>query len=267
MTYQPVVPAGGNLGWTFLKSTRDAQQEAFDQSAVITNNVDYFREKIGGIQTAEDLVSDRRLLTVALGAFGLDDDIENRFYIRKVLEEGTLDEDSFANRLSDGRYFAMAEAFGFDLSPPKTVLSDFPDRILEFYKTRQFEVAVGELDGDLRLAMGLERELADLADRDLSEDAAWFTIMGTPAMRYVFEFALGLPSEMAAVDIDRQLEMFKEKSEARFGTSNPADFTDPELQEKLVRNFLYRSELAASAASTSGGAVALTLLQSQTSLF
>lgn len=267
MTYQPVLPAGGNLGWTFLKNTREAQQATFDNSANISRNTEYFRERIGDISTAEELVSDRRLLSVALGAFGLDDDIENRFYIRKVLEEGTLDQESFANRLSDKRYFAMAEAFGFDLSPPNTVLSTFSDGILEAYKTRQFEVAVGEQDGDLRLALGIEREIANLAENDLSVDAAWFTIMGTPPMRNVFEMALGLPSEMAAVDIDRQLDMFKEKSSKRFGTANPADFVDPELHEKLVRNFLFRAELEASAASTNRGAVALTLLQSQAPLF
>ena len=267
MSYQPVLPAGGNLGWTFLKNTRDAQQEAFDNSAVIARNTEYFLENIGKVETAEQLVNDRRLLSVALGAFGLDEDIGNKFYIQKVLEEGTLNEEAFANRLSDRRYFAMAEAFGFDLSPPKTAISTFPDDILDAYKTRQFEVAVGALDSDLRLALGIERELVDLAERDLTEDAAWYTIMGTPPMRSIFEGALGLPSEMAAVDIDQQLEVFKEKSSKLFGTSHPADFTDPELQEKLVRNYLFRAELAASAASTSQGAVALSLLQSQRSLF
>ena len=264
MTYQPVLPAGGNLGWTFLKNTRESQQAAFNNSVGITRNTDYFRETIGEVQTADQLVNDRRLLSVALGAFGLSDDIENRFYIKKVLEEGTLDPDSFANRLSDKRYFAMAEAFGFDLSPPNTALSTFPEEILEAYQTREFEVAVGEFEGDLRLALGIERELADLAERDLTEDAAWFTIMGTPPMRRVFESALGLPSEVAAVDIDRQLTIFKEKSSKLFGTSDPTQFTDPEMQEKLVRNFLFRSELEASAAATSGGTVALTLLQTLT---
>ncbi len=267
MTYQPVLPAGGNLGWTFLKQTREAQQEAFDNSAVIARDTDYFREKIGGITTAEDLVADRRLLTVALGAFGLDDDINNKFYIRRVLEDGTIDPKSFANRLTDKRYLAMSEAFGFELDPPKTVISTFSDAIIDQYKNRQFEVAVGNQDEDMRLALGIEREIANLAERDLTEDAAWFTVMGTPPMRRVFELALGLPSQIASVDIDRQLDVFKEKAQATFGTSNPAEITDPKDQEKLIRNFLFRSELAASTASTVQGSVALSLLQSQAPLF
>ncbi|MEO0944076.1 MAG: DUF1217 domain-containing protein [Pseudomonadota bacterium] len=267
MSYQPVIPAGGNLGWTFLKQTREGQQAAFDTSTSIQRNTDYFRENISIVATAEELVADRRLLGVALGAFGLDDDINNRFFIQKVLEEGSIDPESFANRLADKRYLAMAEAFAFDLSPANTVRSDFPDQILDAYKVRQFEIAVGEQDQDLRLALDAERELADLAEQGFEEDTAWFTIMGNPALRDVFEFALGLPSEIAAVDIDRQLEVFREKSQSVFGVSNPAEFADPELQEQLVRNFLFRSELDSASSSSLRGSVALSLLQSQPSLF
>lgn len=267
MTYQPVFPTGGNLGWTFLKQTRDDQQEAFDNSAVMQRDSDYFRENIGDIRSAEELVSDRRLLGVALGAFGLDDDIDNRFFIQKVLEEGTIDPESFANRLADKRYLAMSEAFAFELSPPNTVLSDFADDILADYAVRQFEIAVGNQDEDMRLALGTQREIAELADRNLPEDAAWFTIMGNPPMRRVFELALGLPSEIATVDIDRQLELFRDKSLQTFGISNPAEFVDPDTQEKLVRNFLFRSQLDTGGSATARGAVALSLLQSQPALF
>ncbi len=267
MTYQPVFPAGGNLGWTFLKSTRENQQEAFDNSSIVQRDSDYFREKIGNISSAEELVSDRRLFSVALGAFGLDDDINNRFFIQKVLEEGTIDPEAFANRLADRRYQAMSEAFAFELSPPNTVKSDFADQILGDYTVRQFEIAVGNQDEDLRLALGTEREIQALAERDLSEEVAWFTIMGNPPMRRVFELALGLPSETAAVDIDRQLELFRDKSLQTFGVSDPAEFADPDLQEKLVRNFLFRSQLEAGFSATVQGSVALSLLQSQPPLF
>ena len=262
MSYLPVIPAGGNLGWVFLKKTREDQQAAFDESTSIKTNADYFKQKIASIQSAEELVADRRLLSVALGAFGLDDDINNSFFIQKVLQEGTLDEESFANRLSDQRYFAMSEAFGFHLQPPNTVLSDFSERIIEQYQERQFEIAIGDQDEDLRLALSVEREIADLSSKALSEDTSWFTIMGNPPLRRVFENALGLPSELAAIDLDQQLNEFKEKAQTVFGTTDPAEFIDPGLQESLVRSFLFRSELEANASQYSSGTVALSLLQS-----
>lgn len=267
MTYQPIVPASGNLGWIFLNRTRDAQQDAFDNSAQISRDTDYFRETIGKIETAEQLVSDRRLLSVALSAFGLSDDINNKFFVKKVLEEGTLSDEAFSNRLSDKRYFNMAKAFSFDITPPNTVLSTFSEDIIELYKSREFEVAVGNTDEDLRLALGVERELGEIVERDLSEASMWFAIMGSPPLRRVFDTAFGLPAQFAAIDIDRQLEVFQEKSLRAFGTSNPADFANPELKEDLIRNFLFRAELNASVSATARGSVALTLLRAQPSLF
>jgi len=266
MTFQPAIPLGGLAGWSFLSRTREAQQEAFAGSTGVQRNLEYFRENIGEISSAESLVNDRRLLEVALGAFGLSEDINNKFYIRKVLEEGVTDDDAFANRLADKRYAAMAEAFGFDLTPPNTVLSTFPDDIEAAYITREFEVAVGNQDENLRLAIGLERELSALAERDLSESAAWFTIMGTPPLRTIFEGAFGLPAQTGALDIDRQLEIFRDKSLRDFGTTNPLDLIEPDRQEELIRKFLLRSEINAQASLTAPGSVALSLLQSQAPL-
>ncbi len=72
MSFQPVVPLSGYVGWRFLERTIDAQQEAFNTSQPIARATDYFREKIAQVRTADDLVADRQLLSVALGAFGLD---------------------------------------------------------------------------------------------------------------------------------------------------------------------------------------------------
>ena len=86
MSYQPVIPSAGLAGWNFLQRTYDAQFKAFNASAQLQRDTDYFREKVGEIQSAEDLVKDRRLLSVALGAFGLQDDIDNRYFIQKILQ-------------------------------------------------------------------------------------------------------------------------------------------------------------------------------------
>jgi len=114
MTFQPIIPLTGYTGWRFLQRTLDNQKSAFENDATIQRATEYFKENIGKVQNAEDLVSDRRLLSVALGAFGLDDDIDNKFFIQKILEEGTFDDSSLANRLSDS-------AFRFSRSNDRTV--------------------------------------------------------------------------------------------------------------------------------------------------
>lgn len=262
MTFQPIVPFGGAAGWAFLQRTQEAQQEAFDESPVMQRDTEYFVENIGKITSAEELVSDYRLMKVALGAFGLDDDLPNKAFIQKVLEEGTLDPESFSNRMVDKRYFALAEAFGFDLDPPKTQISDFSDGIIESYQTRQFEIAVGEQNTTMRLALGLERDLTEIIESSNSDDGKWYAVMGNEPLRKVFESAFGLPSSFAAIDIDKQLVTFREKAEAWFGDGEVAQFADPDRLEELNRMFLVRSDIESGTTGMSSGSIALTLLQS-----
>ena len=263
MTYQPVVPLSGFAGWAFLTRTREAQQEAFNNSGSVKRELDYFAENIGGIQSAEDLVSDRRLLSVALGAFGLDDDINNKYFIQKVLEDGSLESDALANRLSDKRYLEFTKAFGFgDFSVPRTVLSDFAEEISAKFQVKQFETAVGNVNADFRLALALDESLADIATASTTDDGRWFQIMGQPPVRQVFEVALGLPSSFGALDLDLQLAGFRDQLSRRMGDGEIAQFSDPDARQEMVRLFLAQSEVSNSTTVVSGASAALTLLQS-----
>ena len=262
MTYAPALPLSGYAGWAFLKRTMPAQTTAFNTSTDLKRDEDYFRAKIGQVTTAEQLVNDRRLLKVALGAFGLDNDINNKFFIRKVLEDGTLTTTALANRLADKQYQKLSSAFGFgDYAVPSTKLSDFPDKILTAYRTKQFAIAVGEQNPDLRLALNVQSELPAVAAKaNSSENAKWFTVMGNAPMRKVFEKALGLPASLGVLDLDKQLEVFKAKAKSQLGNDAIAQFTDPVKVESLVRRFLLRSE-AESFSQSGAGNSALQLMQ------
>ncbi|MDP3341310.1 DUF1217 domain-containing protein [Frigidibacter sp.] len=260
MTFAPVVPFAGFAGWSFLTRTMEAQKQAFTEQASVQRDTEYFREKIGSVTTAEDLVADRRLLKVALGAFGLQNDIDSRFFIQKVLSDGTLDDGDLANRLADKAYFQLASAFAFDLATPSTQISTFADDIIAAYQDRQFEEAVGEVNDEMRLAMNARRELEKLAGKQSSEDTKWFTILGSAPLRSVFQTAFGLPTSFAAIDLDQQLGTMKSRADRYLGSSEVAQFSDPAQVDDLIKLFLLRSQ-AQQVASISSGAAALTLLQ------
>ncbi|MFT6424479.1 MAG: hypothetical protein ACJAXG_000852 [Celeribacter sp.] len=263
MTFQPIIPLAGYSGWAFLNRTMDSQKSAFNESTEIKRDTEYFKENIGSVETAEDLMSDRRLLSVALGAFGLDEDIDSTYFIQKVLTDGIIDSDALANKLSDKRYLEFSKAFGFgDLGTPNTVLSTFPDEIIANYQNTQFEVAVGEQNDSMRLALNLDRELTTIANKDTSEDGAWYGILGNTAVRTVFETALGLPSSIGSLDLDQQLTSFREKTEQYFGNSEVSQFADADKRDELVRLYLVRNEIAQGNVGTSAAENALALLSS-----
>lgn len=262
MTFQPVVPTGGLVGFSFLTRTLDTQTAAFNKSAPIARDTAYFEENIAQVKTAEDLVSDRRLLRVALGAFGLSEDINSKAFVQKILEGGSQDRAALANRLADDRYSDFAKAFGFgDLGGARTARAGFAADIIGKYRAREFEVAIGNQDQSMRLALDADRSLPAIAALSGSEETRWLKIMGNPPLRKVFETALGLPQSFGTVDIDQQVEEFRDRANRQLGITSLAEFADPEKRDALVQRFLVLEQVS-SFSTQSSGSVALTLLQS-----
>ena len=262
--FQPIVLNSGVAAWRFLQSTYDRQFEAFTQGPELRRDVDYFSENISSITSAEELVSDRQLLTVALGAFGLEDDIDNRFLIQRMLEEGTTSDDALANRFTDERYRNLSEAFGFGPGEARSYLEpDFARSIIDRYEAASFEVATGLQNESMRIALYAERTLSEVVgDDEASVNEKWFSIMGQPPLREVFERALSLPSEFSQIDIDQQLEEFKDRASRVFGSDDPAIFLEQETLEDLITTYVARSQVLESLANQSSASIALTLLQS-----
>lgn len=200
------------------------------------------------------------MLSVALGAFGLDDDINNSFFVRKVLEDGTTDNGALANRLADKRYRDFSGAFGFGELVPRTALPGFANKIVSDYETRQFEIDIGNQNPTLRAALEADRELPLIAAEDVSEDTKWLRVLGVPSLRNVIEVALGLPQEFAAIDLDEQLSRIKEKASAAFGADTFDNLTTDETLNDLIRTYIVRADLKASQAAFGSSSTALSLV-------
>ncbi|MBA3324873.1 MAG: DUF1217 domain-containing protein [Rhodobacteraceae bacterium] len=260
MSFQPQIPLTGPAGWRFLQRTQASQQAAFEKGPQLQREIAYFEENIGAVTSAADLVADRRLLKVALGAFGLEGEIDKKAFIRKVLDEGTDDSAAFANRLTAPGYKAMAAAFGFgNAGGARTAVPGFADRIVAAYKTRAFEAAVGESNDDMRLAMNFRREIAELSKG--AKGGSWFTVIGSKPLREVIEKAYGLPGAFGRIDVDRQRDTLRDRTSALFGTANLTAFADPANVEKVIDRFLARAQLESGASAPTSGSAALTLLR------
>ncbi len=261
MSFIPILPMSGYSGWAFLQRTKEAQEAAHARSPELKADQEYFAKNISSVETPADLIGDYRLLKVALTAFGLAEDLPNKAFIQKVLQEGSIDPESFANRMVDKRYLALTRSFGFDLGTPNTKLSEFADNILGAYRERSFEISVGDQNSDFRLGLSMSRELGRIAATNNTDDGMWYAVMGNEPVRKVFETALDLPSAVAQLDIDEQLGIFKKKAQQLLGDHQISQFKDPEKIDSLTRTFLVKSELKSLNTAMSSGSIALMLLQ------
>jgi hypothetical protein len=147
----------------------------------------YYEANIGSVKSIGDLVGNYRLLSYALNAYGLGDQINAKGLITKVLEGGVSNPKSLANTLPNAQWKAFAAAFNFvdsGATPPSstsTVATTTGD-----YVEQQLESDQGNQDVGVQLALYFQRvaptitnEYGILVDPNLLQVAA--TIMGLPA--------------------------------------------------------------------------------------
>ena len=255
MSFQPVVGQGGYAGWRLLARTGEAQKALVARDPQVARDTALVRAKLGQVGSAEELVSDFRLLRTTLSAFGLEADASNRFFIRKVLESDLDDPKSLANRLGDKRYRAMVEAFRFASGAgPSAKLAD---EIAERHVSAELERRVGTIDGNLRLAMSAKRELGALGGSGATDNTRWYNILGSAPLRKVVEGGLGLGTEFGKLPIARQLDEMKLRSGRLFGSESPSVFADPANVEKLIQRFLIRAQAVSPAQSSYNAALVL----------
>ena len=260
MAYVPSLVATGYAGWKSLQRSLSRQTEAFGAQPSVKRSIAHFRETISTAKEPGDIIKDRRLLSVALGAFGLESEIDKKAIIRRVMSEGVNDPKSFANRINDPRWRAFAQAFSFAAGAP-AFTSAFKDAIAARFVERGLEAAIGDVDPAMRLALNFRRDIAPIAAGPNAERVGWLQIMGSRPLRAVIEGAFGLPSSLASIDVDRQAEILAEKSAALFGDPSPRAFLDPQNVDAALRRFFAREAVTNGPAAATPGAAALSLLQ------
>ena len=189
----------------------------------IAREVDYYLTKIGSVKSAEEFVADRRLLSVALSAFGLGDMVYAKAFVKKLLAEGTADPGAFANRLADQRYLDFAKTFDFkQFGPATTAFSAAQKGIADRYVRQNLESQAGAANEGVRLALYFTRKAPEVQNA--------VGILADKAMTQVVKTMLGLPESFSLYSIDKQIAILERRLDID-------DFKKPERLQKHVERF------------------------------
>jgi hypothetical protein len=147
----------------------------------------YYTANIGKVTTVNQFVGNYRLLSYALQAYGLGDQINNTALIKQVLEQGTSNPKALANTLPNANWKAFANAYSFSAtgSAAPTSSSSISTTTSD-YVEQQLEADQGAEDPGVQLALYFKRVAPTvtsaygiLADKNLLEVAQ--TIFNLPA--------------------------------------------------------------------------------------
>lgn len=91
-----------------------AYKDSFDnEEGTIKSEISYYNSKIGSVTSVDQLLSNDRLKTYVLNAFGLDPTYTSNSYLKQVLTSDPSDPASFVSQSGSDKFKALAEAFNF----------------------------------------------------------------------------------------------------------------------------------------------------------
>ncbi|MBB3408649.1 hypothetical protein FHT87_002552 [Rhizobium sp. BK316] len=123
-----------SLAYTILSRDMPKSLDRVANQAQVKKDAQYYADNINKVKDVDDFLGDYKLYSYAMKAYGLDDMIYAKAFMKKVLQSDLTDANSFANKLSDTRYKEFAAAFNFN-APPKDIQTDAQeDDLIGLYK-------------------------------------------------------------------------------------------------------------------------------------
>lgn len=209
----------------------------------------YYLAEIGKIDSIDDFMSNRRVLSFAMRAFGLEDMIRSPALIRKVLEGGIDDRRSLANTLADPRFREFAEAFNFKrYGSTTTSFGRTQQGTVDRFLRQTLETNAGKSNEGVRLALYFERKAPTIS--------SVYSLLADRAIYKVVETALDLPSSLPSAGIEKQAALISQRLDLE-------DLKDPKELGKFLRRFATLWDVAnGSGTTTASGVVGIQPLTS-----
>ncbi|MBX2806936.1 MAG: DUF1217 domain-containing protein [Hyphomicrobiales bacterium] len=193
------------------------------QQPVVSRETEYYKANIANVKSIDDFMNDDRLYQYAMKAHGLEDMTYAKAFMRKALTEGIDDPNSFANSLANSRYKDFVETFNFERYGETAIVFDRAQQgTVDLYVRQVLEEDAGALNEGARLALYFERKAPELETT--------LEVLADKALSQVVRTALGLPEEIAAMDLDKQVDLISSRLDVE-------DFKDPEKLAKFIERF------------------------------
>jgi hypothetical protein len=193
------------------------------QQPAVKTATAYYRANIGKVRTIDAFVGDYRLLSYALQAYGLGDQIHNTALIKKVLEQGTSNPKALANTLPNPAWKAFAKAFNFSAAGAAAPTSSASVATATGnYVEQQLEADQGANNVGVELALYFKRVAPSITST--------YGILADKNLLQVVQTVFGLAPTSSAGQIDKEAKAIQKLVPV-------ADLRDPVKLNKLVARF------------------------------
>lgn len=214
-----------------LISTRmDAYLKSTSSDARTAADIKTYLARIPNIKSVDAFLKDDRVFRFAMKAYGLEDMVYAKAFMRRALTEGIDSTSTFANKLSDKRYRQFVATFNFKrYGSTATSFDAARQGTVDKYLRQTLEENSGQQNTSVRLALYFQRVAPTITSP--------YQILADKALTQVVYTALGMPATTSASDIDAQARLIE--SHIDF-----SDFRSPARLDKFIARFAARADIA-----------------------
>ena len=229
-------------------------REQFQNRADVQKEISNFKKQAAKIESVDELVKDRRVLGVLLSAFGLESELGNPGKLKAIINSDPTDVNSFANRLNDPRFGALAE---FIDAPNKDLLNlvtaSKQQEVIDKFLTNEFQKDVGSQNPAIRDAFFFLNKINDVDST--------FGILSDLPLRTIITSTLRLPPEIARQSVEKQASLIETKFDIDRARVGGGDLTTSKTKQEILADDI--AALGTATAQVSAAETAISAIQTQ----
>lgn len=233
------------VGLRLTDETRSQQVSQMRATAQNQRAVEAFQDRIGLVNTPKELTDDFEVYSFVMRAFDLEAQVFGKGLVRKLLESDAEDPSSLVNRLTDRRFRVLHDALGFARAGPERPdfnSASWQASIINRYFDQAFESSAADQNPTVGTVLKLRREAPSITN--------WFQILRDKELSEFFRTSLGLPDQMAAIDVDKQKSLFAKSFDLK-------TLTDPKVLDRIISRYIAISDIKSPPAGASSPAISL----------
>ncbi|WP_414473371.1 DUF1217 domain-containing protein [Microvirga sp. M2] len=223
--------------YQIITSNLARTKSMIENDASVKREIEYYNKTIKTIKTIDDFIKNDRVFKFAMKAYGLEDMAFGKALIKKLLQEGTSNPLSMANKMSNPLYKEFAKAFDFvGKGADATSAASATTEAVAKYVQQTLEQREGNDNQGVRLALYFKRKASSITNT-----------MGILADKAILEFVqttFNIPKAAGRADIDVQVRQLEK-------LLNVKDLQDPKKVDKLIQRFSVMWDMNNASAATS----------------
>lgn len=213
-------------GLALVDATHDRQITSIRNSSQGAREINTFRERIGNIQTVDQLLDDQELYSFVMKAYDLEDQIFGKALMAKVFKSDIDDPTSLVSRLTSQRFKDIHQGLGFatdGIGNSNTLNPVWQEEMVERFLERQFINIQADQNETIGTVLEFRKQVGSIDSP--------FDFLKSAELSEFIRTAIGIPAEASGLNIDKLAALIEDRVDID-------KLNDPKEVNKLVLRYI-----------------------------